>query len=265
MSSEFLRFGVRCAIKAGKELMRYYGSASAREKARLDIVTEADLSSEKVIIESIRSRYPEHGILAEESGDNNKESDYRWVIDPLDGTVNFFHSYPLFSVSIALEYCKEPNMGVIYNPYTRELYTAEKDKGAFLNNKRIGVSDNSSLKDALLFTGFTHEDKTLHEKSVRLFSNLLRKTQGIRRGGSAALEMADVAAGRADGYWELNIHRWDVSAGILLVREAGGRVLWFEGKINRKDTTYLVAANQKIYPVIISEIRKEFPEIRDNS
>jgi myo-inositol-1(or 4)-monophosphatase len=194
-----------------------------------NLVSEIDKGSEERIIRSIRSHYPEHGILAEESGASDEPGQFRWIIDPLDGTTNFLHGLPVFSVTIGIEHRGEIVAGVVYDPNLDELYTAEKGAGAYVNGKRISVSGSSELINSLLVTGFPYDIAANPDHAVEHFVEFLMEARGLRRFGSAALDLCYVACGRLDGFWEVNLHPWDMAAGVLLVTEAGGRVSDFRG------------------------------------
>ncbi|MFP4548862.1 MAG: inositol monophosphatase family protein [Fidelibacterota bacterium] len=220
--------------EAGREAAEFIRNNAAdfgdkKFKGRVDMVTDIDLGAEKIILNKIRQHFPGHSIVTEESDNKDTFSDYRWIIDPLDGTTNFVHSFPFVAVSIGLEYNGEMVMGIVYNPFMREYFFAEKEKGAFLNDKPIHVSGNETLKASLLSTGFPYDLSDHFERNMQLFSKIYRKTQGIRRAGSAALDLCYVACGRFDGFWEYDLNPWDVAAGSLIVSEAGGKLTNFTG------------------------------------
>jgi myo-inositol-1(or 4)-monophosphatase len=195
-----------------------------------NLVTEIDKRSEEIIIGIIKKHFPQHDILAEESGEKkNQISDFKWIIDPLDGTTNFTHSFPVFCISIALEYKGEIILGVIYDPNLDELFTAEKGNGAFLNGKRMKVSKIESLNRSLLVTGFPYNITENPNHAIEHFVNFLMHSQAVRRMGSAAIDLAYVAAGRYEGFWEVALHPWDMAAGLILVKEAGGTITDFVG------------------------------------
>jgi myo-inositol-1(or 4)-monophosphatase len=212
-----------------------------------NLVTEIDKKSEEIVITKIKQRFPHHDFLAEESGSHQKESEYRWIIDPLDGTTNFTHGFQIFSVSIALEVKGEVVVGVIYDPNMDELFTAEKGKGAYCNNKPITVSDRSSLIESLLVTGFPYNIKENPDNAVQHFINFLMEAQAVRRLGSAALDLCYVAAGRIDGFWEVSLNPWDMAAGVLLVQEAGGKYTDFRGFPSSIYNKQMLASNGLIH------------------
>lgn len=223
-----------------------------KKTSYLDLVSEVDKKSEEKIVNWIKSNFPEHDILAEESGITDNKSEYEWVIDPLDGTTNYIHGFPMFSISIALTKDDEPILGVIYVPYLNELYTAIKGKGAYLNEKKISVSQKNNLKESLLVTGFPYDLTEDEYNNIEIFRSLLLKSRGVRRIGSAAYDLACIAAGKLDGFWELKLSPWDVKAGIVIVREAGGEVIEtdFHGH-------YLIVAGPKgINNKLFNEIKK---------
>jgi myo-inositol-1(or 4)-monophosphatase len=226
-----LNFAIETAREAGQILLERFGrKINISLKGDINLVTEADLASEKYIIEKIRSHYPKHSVLAEESGEAIAagESEWKWVIDPLDGTTNYAHGYPCFCVTLALEYRGEIVVGVTFDPTRDELFAAERGGGATLNNKPIRVSETEKLSDALLVTGFPYDARE-RENFARHFTGFTHKSRGIRRDGSAAIDMAYVACGRFDGFWEEGLHAWDVAAGVLLIEESGGRVSYYDG------------------------------------
>lgn len=225
-----LNFAINTARDAGKILAEKYGRViQIKNKGAIDLVTEADLAAEKLIIERICSYYPRHAIHAEESGVSEQKSEFRWLIDPLDGTTNYAHGYPAFCVSIALEHEGALKIGVVYDPLRDELFAAERGEGATLNAKKIRVSETDVIERALLCTGFPYNIRERGPEFVRSFINFLMTAQAVRRDGSAALDLAYVACGRFDGFWEDGLNPWDMAAGILLIQEAGGRVTAFDG------------------------------------
>jgi myo-inositol-1(or 4)-monophosphatase len=223
-----LNFAMETAREAGQILLEKFGrKIDIQKKGDINLVTEADLASEKYIIEKIKSHYPKHAILAEESGASERENEWKWIIDPLDGTTNYAHGYPCFCVTIALEHNGEIVLGVTFDPTRDELFSAEKGSGVTLNGRQIRVSETEELKESLLVTGFPYDVRG-RENFTRHFAGFTQKSIGIRRDGSAALDMAYVACGRFDGFWEEGLHAWDVAAGVLFVEEAGGRVSYYD-------------------------------------
>ncbi|MBS0615510.1 MAG: inositol monophosphatase [Verrucomicrobia bacterium] len=230
-NNELLSVAVDAAEKAGKLLRKGLGTSFqiSKKSGKHNLVTEYDHASEKIIIETILKAFPSHGILAEESGPS-KTGEILWIIDPLDGTVNFAHGIPVFSVSIAATRGEEILCGVVYQPITEELFTAEKGKGAFFNGQKMQVTDTTDINAAFLATGFPYnvDQNPLH--CIDTFSNMTKKGIPIRRLGSAAIDLAYVAAGRFDAYWEVSLEPWDLAGGKLLVEEAGGKVTDYEGR-----------------------------------
>lgn len=221
-----------------------------------NLVSEIDKGSEARIIAAIRSRYPDHAILAEESGSTGGGSDYKWIIDPLDGTTNFLHGVPIFCATIGIEHKGVVVAGVTYDPNRDELYTAEQGSGAFLNGERLQVTEAATLRDALMVTGFPYHLADTPEGPLMHFNNFTRAAQGIRRLGSAALDLAYIAAGRFDGYWEISLNPWDMAAGVVIVREAGGAVTDFQARpvdIYRKE---ILATNGKVHQECLEVLRK---------
>ena len=224
-----LNFAIETARGAGAILLEKYGKKiSVSKKGDIDLVTEADLASEKFIIERIKTHHPQHSILAEESGVIGEPSEWKWIIDPLDGTTNFAHAYPCFCVTIALEKAGEVVLGVTYDPTRDEVFAAEKHQGASLNNKPIRVSEVTQLSESLLVTGFPY-DIAKRDSLGNTFETFLLESQAVRRDGSAAIDLAYVACGRFEGFWEEGLNAWDVAAGVLLVEEAGGRTSSYSG------------------------------------
>jgi len=225
--NRFLEDAMSMAKAAGDVQLKYFRSKHLDIQTKLndsDVVTAADKASENLIKTIIRKTYPEHGIIAEESGCENERSEWRWVIDPLDGTTNFSQGLPVFSVSIALERNETPVVGVVYAPYLGELFHAVRGEGAFLNGKRIYCSDKSVFSECVIATGMPYDKLVNPDNNLREISSLAPFARGIRRMGSAAIDLSYVAAGFYDAYWELNLKRWDVSAGILIAKEAGAKV-----------------------------------------
>jgi len=229
-----LNFAIQTAREAGHLVAERFGrSIRITNKSELDLVTESDLASERLIIDRIRTYYPRHAILAEESGasepaDRERHSDWRWIIDPLDGTTNYAHGYPCFCVSIGLEFKGRMEIGVIYDPLRDDLFATERGDGVTLNGHRVHVSATRSLNSALLCTGFPYDVRERGE-FARHFANFIMNAQAVRRDGSAALDLAYVACGRFDGFWEEGLHPWDVAAAVLMIEEAGGRVTHYDG------------------------------------
>lgn len=240
------------AVMAGNIHMKYFGKIHEVDfKANeFDIVTQTDKESEKLIIEHIRTNFPEHSILAEESGKADKESDYLWIIDPLDGTVNYSHNFPHFAVSIALYYKGKPLIGVVYDSFKKELFHACKGGGAFLNEKPIKVSPKKELFKSLLATGFPTTREEVLRENLGYFTKFLKQAQAVRRPGAAALDLAYVAVGRLDGFWEMSLSPWDVAAGRLIVEEAGGKVTNFDSEDFDYDIRRIIASNGFIHEKI---------------
>jgi len=225
-----LNFATQIAREAGNLLIQRLGTAKVTTKGDINLVTEADIAAENLIIERIRSHYPQHGILAEESGEavlvGGKRSEWKWIIDPLDGTTNYAHGYPCFCVSIGLEHDGELTVGVVYDPMRDEMFAAEHGQGATLNDRRIRVSSVEELSGAMLCTGFPYNVRERPD-FAREFTKFTMEAQAVRRDGSAALDLAYVACGRFDGFWEDGLSPWDIAAGALLISEARGKVTNF--------------------------------------
>ena len=224
-------------------------------KSARDMVTEVDQASEAFIVAEIRKRFPEHEILAEEGGvSTSNQSSYRWIIDPLDGTTNFVHRFPVFAVSIGIEYQGELYVAAVYDPNRDELFTAGLRQGAFLNGEQIKISDTRDLGKSLLATGFSYFNDDYFKLNMELWASIYGKTQGLRRAGAAAIDLAWLACGRLDGLWEFSLKPWDIAAGALLVTEAGGLVSGPRGEALNLKTGHIIAANPYIHPMIIEEI-----------
>lgn len=245
------------AHDAGRILADRFGRVMQIEhKGDIDIVTEADLASESLIVERIKSYYPRHTILAEESGASAEDgaSEWKWIIDPLDGTTNYAHAYPCFCVSIALEHNGTVALGVVYDPMRDETFAAERGEGATLNGRRIRVSEIDDLNRAMLCTGFPYDVRDRGD-FVRHFANFIRHAQAVRRDGSAALDLAAVACGRFDGFWEEGLRPWDVAAGALLVEEAGGRVTHYDGSPFNIYTPPIMVSNGLVHEAMMRVLK----------
>ncbi len=247
------------AREAGELLMPYFIRRVAIEyKGDVDLVTEADRASEKLIVERLRTRWPEHGIVAEEGTRSDMEADYRWYVDPLDGTTNFAHGYPVFCVSIALTRKDgQLELGVLYDPTRNEMFAAERGQGATLNGKPIHVSKTKTLAESIMGTGFPSH-KRHKNPNIHFYHQLTLRSHGVRRAGSAALDLANVASGRYDGFWEFNLSPWDTAAGVLLVLEAGGTVTRFDGSPFRLDSREVMATNGLIYQEMLTNFAEIF-------
>ena len=253
-----LETAVEIAREAGALLVSFYERRVPFElKGEFDLVTEADLASEKLVVERLQSRFPQHGIVAEEGSGHSSPSEYRWYVDPLDGTTNFAHSLPIFNVTLALERAGEMLAGVVFDPIRQEMFTAELGSGAWLNNRRIRVSAVSRLESSLLCTGFPTRRRHLNT-NVHFYHQLAMATHGVRRTGSAAIDLAWVACGRLDGFWEFGLNPWDMAAGRLLVAEAGGRVTDMRGAPHTFQSPHLLADNGHVHEQIVEIFNEVF-------
>ena len=219
----------------------------AEYKGKTNLVTQTDRQSEEIIISTIQNIFPEHGIIAEESGSTNKESEYQWIIDPLDGTTNFVHSYPSFGISIGVMHKDEYICGIVKELPANHTYSAIKGKGAFCDGKQIRVSSVETLDKSLLVTGFGYEHDEKWSANMKLFKQFTDTTQGVRRLGAAAIDLCHVACGKVDGYWEFDIQPWDTSAGVLIIQEAGGKVTKMDGSKYSIHNPQILATNGKIH------------------
>lgn len=252
-----LNIAVRAARSAGNVILRSVDrvdTLTVAEKSQNDFVSEVDRRAEAEAIRVIQKAYPRHAILAEETGSQG-DHEYEWIIDPLDGTTNFLHGFPQYAVSIALRHRGTLEQGVVYDPIAEELFTASRGGGAQLNGRRIRVSRRRGLDGALLGTGFPFKRQEHLDAYLEMFRALFPMTSGIRRAGSAALDLAYVAAGRLDGFWEIGLSPWDMAAGVLLIQEAGGVVVDFEGGDTYLEGGNVVAGNIKMVPAILQAIR----------
>jgi myo-inositol-1(or 4)-monophosphatase len=252
-----INIAIKAAHEAGKIILQHRKQLTkiqVVEKAQHDFVTEVDQLAEQEIIQTINTAYPQHGFLAEESG-GEKDHEYIWVIDPLDGTTNYIYGIPHFSVSIALWHKDKFEHAVIYDPLREELFTASHGKGAFLNGDSIQVSARKELQGSLLSTGFPFRELDHLPEYTQMFAKLLPQCAGVRRCGSAALDLAYIAAGRLDGFWEFGLYPWDLAAGVLLIKEAGGMISNFQGQENYLNHDNIIAGNPEIYNAILPIIQ----------
>ncbi|RPJ17746.1 MAG: inositol monophosphatase [Desulfobacteraceae bacterium] len=242
------RVGIKAAYRGAEILRANFGKkCKIQKKGAKDLLTESDTGSERLIIDTIKKAFPSHGILAEESGSHNNDAEYMWIIDPLDGTTNFAHHIGLFAVSIAFSIKGDITAGMVLNPITGELFTAVRGEGAELNGIPIFVSETASISESLLVTGFPYNIKDIIKPMETRFFNCLKPAQGIRRLGSAALDLCFVASGRFEGFWEENLKPWDTAAGLIIVREAGGEISDFSGSSYNIYKNEILATNGKIH------------------
>jgi myo-inositol-1(or 4)-monophosphatase len=255
---EFVPQMSEIAREAGALLMKYFHQRVKIEyKGDADLVTEADRSSEKLILERIRTNWPSHDVVGEEGARVEAGGEYRWYVDPLDGTTNFAHSFPVFCVSLGLAFRGERKAAVVYDPTRSELFAAERGKGAFLNGEKIEVSKTAKLAQSLVGTGFPSH-KRHKNPNIYFYHQLTLRSHGVRRAGSAALDLASVACGRLDGFWEFNLNAWDTAAGTLIVEEAGGTVSGFHGQKLAITDRDVVASNGVIHAELIHEFAEIF-------
>lgn len=254
--NKYLASAIEMAKGAGEIQLRYYRNPALESETKLnafDVVTAADKESERFIKSYIANNFPEHGIISEESGSDHDDRDWRWVVDPLDGTTNFNNGLPVFSVSIALEYKGESVVGVVYAPYIGEMFHAVKGGGAYLNDRKIHCSDRKSLDQAVVATGMPYDRAVNPDNNMAEIERVVCKVRGTRRLGSAAMDLCYTAAGFFDAYWELNLHRWDIAAGVLIAREAGAKV-----ENIRSDRNFsILAASPSILPLFRTLILPE--------
>ena len=252
-----LSVAIEAAKDAGKFLKYSIGRVRNVETKKGEVrnlVSEIDKMSEEKIIGTIKRHFPNHAILAEESGGTESQAEYKWIIDPLDGTTNYTHGFPVFCVSIGIEHKEKLIAGVIYDPNFDELFTAERGKGAFLNGKKISVSKRATLNESMLVTGFPYNISENPNRAIERFINFLVKAQAVRRMGSAAIDLAYVAAGRYEGFWEVALNPWDVAAGVLLIEEAGGKVTSFDGGAYSIYKPELLASNGIVHQQMIEVV-----------
>jgi myo-inositol-1(or 4)-monophosphatase len=251
-----LNIAVRAARRAGSIINRAsLGGADLQVRAKQvnDFVTQVDRAAEQAVIETIRKAYPDHAFLAEESGASG-EAEHQWIVDPLDGTTNFIHGFPQYAVSVALRHRGALAHGVVYDPARNELFTASKGGGAFLNDRRIRVSKCTKLQDALVGTGFPFKELERVDLYLKQLRILMASTSGIRRAGAAALDLAYVACGRLDAFWEMGLSAWDMAAGALLIQEAGGLVGGMRGEQDYMESGDICAATPKLFPALLEAL-----------
>jgi len=261
LTNGFLATAMTAARRAGGIILKHLGQLSASDvqtKQAFDFVTKVDGWSESAIIETIREKFPSHAFLAEETLKQTDAGAYRWIIDPLDGTTNYIHGYPVFSVSISLEFGGEIIVGVVFDPLRDELFHAVRGRGAFLNDREIRVSGTTILANSIIATGFPFRAKDMIDLYLSAFRKIFFEVSDIRRAGSAAIDLAYVAAGRCEGFFEMNLGPWDMAAGSILITEAGGTVTDFGSGNDFLSTGNIVAGNKHIQPGILEIIREVF-------
>lgn len=263
MHHPYVNIAIEAALAAGKVILQHFDHLDRiklTEKSQHDFVSEADLHAEKIIIRTIKAAYPNHSILAEESGTQDTSSDYRWIIDPIDGTFNFIHGIPHFCISIGIEVKGKIEHGVIFDPIRQEIFSATRGRGAHLNNKRIRVSAQRQLSHAIIGTNIPHAKNTeAYQEYLNVFGACLPTCARMRHSGSAALDLAYVAAGRFDGYWAHGLHYWDIAAGALLIFEAGGLLSDFSGSEKYLENGNIVASTPKILKGLLQTLAPVIP------
>ena len=260
LNSPQINLIIKACMKASRSLIRDFGeieNLQVSTKGPGDFVTSADKRTEKILIEELQKAHPEYGIITEETGIINKSNtEKRWIIDPIDGTMNFLNGIPQFAISIAYEEKGEIICGVIFNPILNEMFVAEKGNGAYLNNSRIRVSNKRKIKDALLVTGGPRGNSEIKNKIFSEYINVSKNVSNVRKFGSAALDMAYVACGRFDGYWQRELNYWDIAAGIIILKEAGGLINFFEDDKNNPLKKNIIASNSNIHNELLDLISK---------
>jgi len=252
-----LTIAIKAARKAGDIILRYHNQIdilTIKNKAANDFVSEVDKAAEDAIIDELKYAFPDHSILGEENGKILGDERFQWIIDPLDGTTNYLHGFPQYSVSIALYIDNEARHAVVYDPFKEEMFTASKGDGAYLNEQRIRVSTTRGFENTLIGTGFPFKAPQHLDAYLAMFKTIHPQVSGIRRAGSAALDLAWMAAGRMDGFWEIELNIWDIAAGALIVKEAGGFIGDFSGRDKYLETGNVVAGNEKVFKEILKAI-----------
>ena len=257
-NDHFLEFAKKTITSSGKLLLNHFQNISSvqSKSTSIDLVTVADLESEKFIVKEINTSFPDHEILSEESFSNNKISEYRWVIDPLDGTTNFIHDLPIFAISIGLQKNNKTIMGIVYNPAVNKCFWALRNHGAFLNGKQINITSTNTLSAGLLVTGFPYIHDSKWENNFNLFKEFYKQSQGVRRLGAAALDLCFVAMGRFEGFWELELKPWDICAGAIIVEEAGGKVTDWDGSALPFSGKRILATNGHVHDEMINILKQ---------
>lgn len=259
-----LNIAVRAARAAGDLMVRHMArgdTTKIHKKDNHDFVTQIDRAAEQVIVDELSQAYPDHAILGEEYGKSgNPDSDYQWIIDPLDGTTNFIHGNPQFAVSIAMRFKNTLEVAVVYDPLRQELFTAVRGEGALLDGKKIRVAQARDLSEGLVGTGFPFRDFVYLDNYMDMFKKVVKNTAGVRRPGSAALDLAWLAAGRIDAFWEMNLQSWDIAAGALLIKEAGGMIGDINGGTLDLERGHIVAGNARTMPALLKMIAPHVPE-----
>lgn len=258
MKTAFRKTAIDTAVEAGDFIKSRLGKIKKLSfKGEINLVTDVDKKAEALIERRIKKAFPGHLFLAEEEGERSgdKSCRYKWIVDPLDGTNNFVHTFPFFCVSVGLEKDGRNVLGVVYDPVRKELFVAEEGKGAYLNRKRITVSNIPELKSSLLATGFSYNIKTMKDDNIGHFVAFLKKSQGVRRPGAAALDICYVACGRLEGFWELDLHPWDTAAACVILREAGGRITDFSGREFSPYDKTVIASNGCIHADMLKVIK----------
>lgn len=255
---DLLELAIRCALESGGIQKASFGKAfGIRHKGEVNLVTDVDIACQERIIEIIAAAFPDDEIVAEEKVNRYEKGRNRWIVDPLDGTTNYAHSYPFFCTSIAYEQAGEITLGVVYNPIFNELFSCRKGQGVYLNGERVAVSEVTEMRQALLATGFPYDLPTNPRNNIDNFVQFLYRAQAIRRDGSAALNLAYLAAGRFDGYWELGLNPWDTAAGALMVVEAGGVITDFTGGAFSVYKPELAASNGQVHEALLEVLRED--------
>ncbi|MEP3276801.1 MAG: inositol monophosphatase family protein [Stappiaceae bacterium] len=258
--SAIINVMVQAAVKAGRGLARDFGEVENLQVSRKgpgDFVSNADLKAEKTLYEMLKKARPDYGFLMEESGEETgADSQHRWIVDPLDGTTNFLHGMPLFAISIALERQGQVVAGVVYNPVMDEMYTAERGSGAFLNDRRLRVAGRTNFHDTVIGTGVPHLARGDHGRFLKELRHVMGEVSGIRRSGAAAIDLAWVASGRLDGFWEHGLHAWDIAAGLLMIREAGGYATGVSGADDCLKRGSVVAGNEFVHQRLLEHLKK---------
>ena len=257
-TDSIIRVATRAAYNAGDVLKKHFGKLdSVNKKHAIDLVTVADVESEETIVDTIRSAFPDHAILAEEGGMHRGDPDNCWIVDPLDGTTNFAHNLPIFSISIAFSHQRKTKAGIVFNPISGEFFSAALGRGAQLNHRPIRVSTTTVLEDSLLATGLPYNLHQTISELMQRFRNAVCACRGIRRLGSAALDLCYLACGRFDGFWEQNLKPWDMAAGVLITQEAGGQVTDFEGQFFDLDGGRILATNGHVHSELTALLNLE--------